>query len=99
MLAWPLCHRTCPVSRVTSVRSQELGTRFLSERLHGHFSNWHKARHSFAPANCSSFSPQPTPSRSDSAASQGCSAYLEPHTDILVSDLLCMLFSCPSLPP
>ena len=48
MLAWPLCHWTCPGS---SVRSQELAMRPLSEHVCGHFSDWHLQ--SLVPATCS----------------------------------------------
>ena len=48
MLAWPLCYWTCPGS---SVKSQELAMRPLSEHVCGHFSDWHLQ--SLVPATCS----------------------------------------------
>lgn len=44
---------------------------------------------SLAPANRSGFSSQPTPKRTDSAASLGC---FEAHRHVLFSNILCLLF-------
>lgn len=89
MLAWPLCHWTCPGSRVTSQEPSWNMCVAIS-----HTGTYTASRLPPAPPSVRSLLPGEL-----ILQSLGAALNLEPHTDILFSDVLCRLFSCPSLTP